>query len=210
MVFLVIHLAGNLLLYSPHPEHINEYTQSLRDKGWLLTLAEIGLLLAFVVHIALATVTALRNRSARGVQGYAVTKTKGGPSKNTLGSRNMIITGAVTLAFLIVHLKNFRFGPGPAAGYVTSAQGRDIWDVHQLIVDDFHRGGLVAFYVACIFFLGFHLRHGFWSAFQSLGAMNPRWSRPVYALALIIAVLLALGFLCIPLWIYFDIPSRFL
>jgi succinate dehydrogenase / fumarate reductase cytochrome b subunit len=53
-----------------------------------------------------------------------------------------------------------------------------------------------------MFFLGFHFRHGFWSAFQSLGMMNPRWSKPIYALGLIIAILLTVGFLFMPIYIY--------
>jgi succinate dehydrogenase / fumarate reductase cytochrome b subunit len=60
----------------------------------------------------------------------------------------------------------------------------------------------VGVYVAVMLFLGAHLRHGFWSAFQSLGALNERLERPAVALGLATAVLLAAGFLFIPIFIF--------
>jgi succinate dehydrogenase / fumarate reductase cytochrome b subunit len=63
----------------------------------------------------------------------------------------------------------------------------------------------VGVYVAAMLMLGFHLRHGFWSAFQSLGAMNARFTKPVYALGVALAVLLAVGFLGIPVWMHFGV-----
>ena len=59
-------------------------------------------------------------------------------------------------------------------------------------------------YVAVMVILGFHLRHGFWSAFQSLGGHHPRYTPVIYGIGVVFAVLLALGFLVIPVWFYFG------
>ena len=55
-----------------------------------------------------------------------------------------------------------------------------------------------------VILLGFHLRHGIWSAFQSLGAMKPRLTSVIYTIGVVLAVLIAIGFLFVPLYIYFS------
>jgi succinate dehydrogenase / fumarate reductase cytochrome b subunit len=50
--------------------------------------------------------------------------------------------------------------------------------------------------------LGFHLRHGFWSAFQSLGGFHPRLTPFAYALGVAAGIILAFGFLGLPIWFY--------
>ena len=117
-------------------------------------------------------------------------------------SRNMIITGGVLLVFLIVHLYQFRFGPKIEDGYTAMVSGQMVLDLHRIVVETFAQLKWVIFYVASMFFLGLHYRHGFWSAFQSLGTINPRWSKPIYALGFVLAILLVVGFLMIPVYIY--------
>ena len=75
-------------------------------------------------------------------------------------------------------------------------------DLYALVDAAFASPGWVAFYVGSMLFLGFHLRHGFWSAFQSLGAMKPEWSKAIYGLGLALAVVLTIGFLGIPIYMY--------
>jgi succinate dehydrogenase / fumarate reductase cytochrome b subunit len=62
----------------------------------------------------------------------------------------------------------------------------------------------VFIYEAAMIMLGLHLRHGFWSAFQSLGAINAKLDKPLQVLGWIIAGILTIGFLGIPLWLFFD------
>ena len=54
--------------------------------------------------------------------------------------------------------------------------------------------------------LSMHLAHGFWSAFQSLGALNRRWMPIAYTVGVILAILLAGGFFILPIYTYFFIP----
>lgn len=200
-LFMVMHLLGNLTLYSQSGDAINLYASKLEALGAVKLALEIGLALTFFVHIVTALQVSMTSKGARAIS-YDQLKTKGGASKNTLTSRNMKITGLLLLVFLIIHIYQFRFGPGIAMGYTSMVKGEMIWDLHRVVVDVFSNLYWVIFYSGVMFVLGFHLRHGFWSAFQSLGCMNPRWSKPIYSLGLILALLLTFGFFFIPIYVY--------
>lgn len=208
VVFVITHLLGNLSLYRPDGTAFNTYAHTLESWGMVLYLAEIGLLGAFLVHILVAFALTKNNREARPVA-YRGLKSKGGQTLSNSSSRNMIVTGAVLLGFLILHIWQFKYGPGTDAGYVfEGANGIAQRDLHRLVHETFRNPLYVLIYCGAMLFLGLHLRHGFWSAFQSLGAMNSRLTKPVYALGVVVAALLAAGFFFIPLWIYFDIPNQ--
>ena len=204
--FLVEHLLGNLLLYKADGTEFNLYAEWLDSFGRLLTVAELGLAATFLIHIFMAFRVKAGNLGARPSR-YRESRSKGGQSLSNVSSRNMIITGSVILAFLVLHIWQFRFGPGISEGFVTDVKGQQIWDLYRLVHETFSKPMNVAAYVGAMLFLGFHLRHGFWSAFQSLGAMNSRLTKPVYAMGVVIAILMSAGFLFIPIWIYFDMAG---
>ena len=190
VLFVIVHLVENLLLYVG-PDAYNGYVARLHSLGILLTFAEIGLAALIIVHALLAIRITKSNHDARGSERYSMVRSKGDPSRSNVASRNMIITGVVILSFLVYHLKQFRFGPGAD-------------DLYQAVSNAFHDPLCVGIYVAVMLFLGLHFRHGFWSAFQSLGATTPQLSKPMYCLGLLIGVVLALGFISIPVWFYFG------
>ncbi len=202
IVFLVAHLLGNLTLLTGDAESYNAYSHFLLSLGPLLYAIEIGLVLFLIVHVVDGVAVWLDKRKAR-PEGYVETAAAGGPSRMTLASRTMIWTGAVILVFTIVHLRTFKYGPGIEQGYVTTVHGVPVRDLYRLVVERFGHPGYVSFYVACMFLLGLHLRHGIWSAFQSLGAHHPRWTPLIYVAGAFTAAILALGYLAIPVWIYF-------
>jgi len=189
-LFVIVHLIENLLLYVG-PEAYNGYVERLHSFGIFLTFAEIGLAAMVIVHAVMAIGISKSNRDARGSERYAMVRSKGDPSRSNVASRNMIITGLVILSFLVYHLIQFRFGPVTA-------------DLYSAVTTAFHDPICVGIYVAVMVFLGLHFRHGFWSAFQSLGAMTPQLSKPMYCLGLLIGAVLALGFISIPVWFYFG------
>ncbi len=201
VLFIVIHLLGNLTLYSKNGDAINTYAAKLESLGVGLIVLEVGLAATILIHILTAIQVTFSSKAARPVV-YAELKTKGGNTKNTISSRNMIVTGLVLLVFLVIHIIQFRFGPEIEDGYVTTVSGVPVHDLYRVVAETFSHLYWVAFYVGSMVFLGFHFRHGFWSAFQSLGLLNPRWSKPIYALGLFLAVLLAVGFLFIPIYVY--------
>lgn len=204
--FVVVHLLGNLTLLSPNPQVFNAYAHSLEKWGPLLTVAEVGLFLIFALHIFTAIQVTLRSKAARPVA-YQAQQSKRGPSKSTVGSRNMIVSGLILFGFLILHLWQFRLGPGKAEGYVASIANEEVRDLHRLVSEAFHQPFYAGLYVAVMIFLGVHLRHGFWSAFQSLGLAFPKYTKCIYGLGLLVALALAGGFLLIPAWMYFDLGA---
>lgn len=199
--FMVTHMAGNLLLYIPGGEAFNGYVLGLHSWGWLLIAAELGLAFLFIFHIVLAIQLKLENKSARPV-GYDKIQTKGGPSRWSFASVNMMITGTILAVFLVLHVKKFRFGPGIEQGYVTTIKGQETRDLYRLVHETFQDPLYVGLYVAVMIFFGFHIRHGFWSAFQSLGLMRPRYSGFINAMAIIIALIFVVGFIGMPIFLY--------
>ena len=197
--FTIMHLAGNLLLYKKDAKLFNAYDEALHTYPKLVYLAEIGLIVLFAAHIISGILVSRRNRAARPI-GYSQTKSKGGNSRSNVSSRNMIITGGILLAFLLLHLWQFRF-----EGAATSKEMEE--NLYMMVYTTFKNPVYVVVYMACMILLGFHLRHGFWSAFQSLGAMNARLDKPLTVIGILLAILLAVGFLGIPIWIFIDAPG---
>jgi succinate dehydrogenase / fumarate reductase, cytochrome b subunit len=202
VLYIFIHLFGNLTLYSGNGDTINRYAARLHGTlGPLITVAEIGLLLIILLHVVTAIQISMLTKKARPIA-YDQVVSKGGPTKNNVSSRNMIVSGLVLLVFLIFHVKQMRFGAGIEEGYTTTVDGVMTLDLYRKVLDVFTNIWWVIFYVASMLFFGFHYRHGFWSMFQSLGAMNPRWSKPIYCLGLVLALAITAGFLFIPIFIY--------
>lgn len=213
-LFLITHLSANLTLFTLDlqnldPDNVfNRYALFLKELGLLLYIAEIGLLLIFLIHAYLGVAIYLRKRKAR-PEAYAKYKTRGGPSKQGYSARTMIISGIVLFLFVGMHLKTFKFGPGwnEEPEYTTTIvqDGKEVpmRDLSKLTVEVFQSEFYVILYMAVMLLLAFHLRHGVWSALQSLGANNKKIQPLLYTVAGVIGVLIALGFFVLPIWIYF-------
>ncbi len=201
--FVLMHMLGNLQYLSPNEDAYNLYTHKLESLGILLYIVEIGLLAFFILHAIIGINIYLKKRAARPVD-YLEYASAGGESKQSLSSRTMIITGIVLLIFLVVHLWSFKFGPGMAEGYTVTIEGTEMRDLKRLMTEKFSHAPWAFGYVAVMLLLAFHLRHGVWSALQSLGAIKPKWSPLIYTVAAIIAILITVGFIVLPLWIYFN------
>ncbi len=197
-LFVLVHMIDNLALFTSASAY-NQLGHSLNSLGILLYTIEFILLGLVVFHAAIAIWIRLNSQQARPVN-YNQLKTAGKPSKQSLSSRTMLITGLVLLVFLVLHLLTFKFG----TYYSTTINGVEMRDLARLVIEKF-QSPLYAFgYVGAMLMLGFHLRHGVWSSLQSLGAMNANFSPIVYAIALILAILIATGFLILPMAIYFG------
>ncbi len=192
--FLVVHLAGNLTLFADSTgETFTKYEHSL-DSNPLLPIAELVLLAIFVVHIGLAVRVSLANREARR-HGYAVRTSLG---QRTFASGTMVVTGLAVLAFLVVHLIDFRvpklFGNASVANMASAVKLRMASPIGAIV------------YLVGIGALGLHLSHGFKSAFQTLGVNHPRYRPWIERLGILLAVLLFLGYALFP--IYFLVRAR--
>lgn len=203
---MLIHMAGNLILFTGSDAY-NQYAKHIEDWGLLLYAAEAVLLGAVLLHAVLGITIAVHRFRARPIK-YEQYASAGSPSLQSLSSRTMIITGSVLAAFLVWHLATFKFGAYYAiesgAGDPSSIPGRDI---ARLVFEKFHEPLYAFGYPAIMLLLGFHLRHGLWSAFQSLGAMSKAVRPAAYLLSTVLAALIAAGFIALPLAIYFNLLS---
>lgn len=196
--FLVVHLAGNLGFFIG-ADAVNAYTEKLHSLGPLLPVIELGLAAIVLFHAILGISIAMEKKNARPI-GYEKQVSKGAPSRLSAASKSMIWTGMIILLFIVIHVIQFRFGP-----YIeTTIPGYDlpVRDMYVVVKDVFKSPFWVAFYMGFMVFLAFHLRHGVWSAFQSLGAVNPRNTNKIYAAGLVFALLIALGFFVLPLYLH--------
>lgn len=187
--FLVVHLAGNLLLFAGKAR-FDHYAHTLHEQEWL-PLAEAGLFVLFLAHIYLAFVTAKDNKSARSVE-YAVKQSKIKVMGRVLDisppGNWMFVSGAVVLGFLIVHLIDMKFAARPDIAY--GGEGDAFFNTASVISNSYSR--LV--YFVGVLFLGFHLSHGFSSAFQSIGLSHRKYTPTIKLLGKIFAILIAVGF----------------
>jgi succinate dehydrogenase / fumarate reductase, cytochrome b subunit len=187
--FLATHLAGNLLLYAGAKSY-DDYAHALHAQKILLPIAEVGLLLLFVGHIALALTTNRENIAARPL-GYAIKQSKQPPSGLAApASSAMYATGIVVLLFLVLHLSDFRFELRHHGGDTPYTKAvKILQDPLSAIV-----------YVVGSLVLGYHVLHGFQSAFQTLGINHPKYTPLIKFLSFVFAISVALGFGSFPLW----------
>ena len=200
MLFLIVHLGGNLTMFVS-AELFNSYAHHLESLGPLLYVAEAGLLAIFLFHIITAFQVHAEKKRAR-PDAYAVTKSKGGASKMTVASKSMIYTGVILLLFIPAHIWMFKFNAGQPFTY-NEVHDTQIKDLYAVVANAFANPVIAFGYAGVMFLLGMHLRHGFWSSLQSLGAMCPKMSGAIYCAGFIFALLVAGGFFVLPLYFFF-------
>jgi succinate dehydrogenase / fumarate reductase cytochrome b subunit len=193
VLFLVAHMAGNLKVFVG-ASSFDHYAHWLRDLGtpllphtWYLWIQRAVLTFAVIAHIWSATVLAMRARAARPVR-YAHRK----PVHGSYAARTMRWGGVIILLFVIYHILDLTTGHlNPVA---------DKQHPYANIVADFapERWYVTLFYALAILSIGFHLRHGIFSAVRTLGQQTKRGERRARAVALVIAVVLCVGYLAVP------------
>lgn len=198
MLFLIGHLAGNLTIFGSS-EAFNRYTLQLESFGWLLYLVEAVLLFFFLYHAILGISIWLKRRKTRQTR-YARYQSKGKPSHYNMASRSMAITGVIMFVFLIIHLWSFKFG----ATDPVMIDGEQARDLRKLVIEKFQTPAYAFGYTAVLLVFILHLSHGFWSSFTTLGMRHGPFSEKMKTIGYGFAILLMLGFIFIPLYIYFT------
>lgn len=206
IVFVVAHMIGNWKIFLPDVDgvpDINIYADALREllvpfipKTVTLWLLRTGLIVAFLFHIHAAYALTIMNRQARpedyhGPRNYLAAN---------YASRTMRWSGVIFLLFLLFHLADLTWGIEPAAPAVW-----EHGEVYANFIATFSRAPVAIFYVVAMVALGFHLYHGFWSMFQSLGVNNPRFNAWRRYLATGFAVLIVVGNSIMPLAVLFGL-----
>ncbi len=204
ITFLFVHLGLNLTVLTDSGngdyKTFNEAAHFMATNPFIQVFQWV-LFAAFIIHIFYGIVLQLQNWAARPKR-YKVT----GSAEENVFSQYMIYTGIIVFIFLVIHFVNFfMVAKGVIPGIQTvHIDGEEMENLGKVIVDLFQNGYYVTFYVIALLLLGFHLDHGFQSAFQSLGLQNKTWGPFLKGLSHFVAIVLTIGFIIIPLVIYFT------
>ncbi|HEY7498756.1 MAG TPA: succinate dehydrogenase cytochrome b subunit [Vicinamibacterales bacterium] len=193
-LYMVLHLAGNAIVFFG-PEMFNEYSHRLISNP-LIIPAEIGLLVVFLVHIFKTIAMWRRNKAARPIA-YQKKELAGHTSRKSLASSTMIASGLILMVFVVIHVKQFKFG-----SFYLAAGSTSIRDLYRTEIEVFRQPLWVALYVIAPLLVGLHLRHGIASAFQSLGIDHPRYTKHLVTVGILLAILIGGGLAVIPIWVY--------
>ncbi len=189
--FLVAHMAGNLQVFLGR-EVMNHYAETLHANMNLLWAARVILLVSVVLH-AWAAVQLTAVKSAARPVGYV----KPGNVQGSLSSRTMMLSGPVIALFVIGHLLHLTTG-------TIHPQFVDLQAFENVVVG-FSNPVASGLYVVAMILVGFHLSHGIWSMFQSMGFSHPRYTPMLKKFSAVFSWLLVAGFIAVPLAVMFGI-----
>ena len=198
--FLFAHMVGNLKMYMG-AEAFNHYAEFLREVGYPvlphmagLWIFRVILLFCVGLHMLSAWQVYLQSKNARGSQ-YK----KEESLSFAYASRTMRWGGVIIGAFVIYHILHFTVG----SAHPDFVQG----DAYNNVVAGFQNLAVVGFYVVTLVMITFHVYHGLWSAFQTVGANHPKYNPFRRPLALGLALILLLGFLTVPVGVVAGVLS---
>ncbi len=201
--FVLLHMYGNLKAFGGH-DAFNEYAHHLRElgspllpHGGALWLIRVVLIASLVLHVFCAVVLWRRASRARSVK-YQVKRNR----SSSLSSRTMRWGGVTLLLFIVWHLLNFTIGKVNPSGGATN-------DPYNLLVDTFDVWWMTVIYLLAMVALGMHLRHGVFSAAQTLGLTNnARARKNAQSLGLLVAVVIGVGFSVVPIFILAGVITK--
>jgi succinate dehydrogenase / fumarate reductase cytochrome b subunit len=200
--FLIVHMVGNLQLFKGDGGRaFNEYTYFMTHNPLIITVSYL-LYTSILVHALMALILTRHNRESRPVQ-YAYTK----PEANSAwSSRNMGILGTILLLFIIIHMRTFwyemHFGAVPMAEY----DGKEYKDLYAVVQVAFGEWWYALLYVLCMAALGYHLAHGFQSAFQTMGIRHKKYTPLIEAIGTyFFAIIIPVAFASMPIYVYLQV-----
>src|SRR5437868_5085244 len=170
VLYLVAHMIGNLKIFLG-AEDFNHYAHWLRTIGepavphrTVLTLVEVVLGLSVILHMWSAVSLARRASAARPVKYQAKKRTHA----QSYATHTMRYGGVIIAVFVVWHLLDLTF-------FVVNPKGSDATPYDRVVADfDPSRWYITLWYVVALLLVGLHLRHGVWSAFQTLALRTPR------------------------------------
>ncbi|MCK5208285.1 MAG: succinate dehydrogenase cytochrome b subunit [Cyclobacteriaceae bacterium] len=197
--FLTIHLIGNLAIFSnDNGLAFNTYAAFMSTNPLIGTVSYL-LYAGIILHVVIAIILYFSNSSARPVK-YKVQNAK---ENSTWSSRSMTLLGLLILAFILLHLKDFWWQYKHNGGYqfVEDANGNK--DIYILVIQQFKTTFALISYLVGLVALFLHLKHGFQSAFQTLGLEHKKYTPAIKAIGIAYAIIVPLAFAAMPVYVYF-------
>lgn len=200
VLFILFHMSMNLTAIIS-PEGYNLVCELL-GANWYALAGTFVLAIGVVIHFIYALILTWDNYRARGSQRYAVTVREPGVD---WASKNMLVIGFIILAGLVLHLFNFwaKMQLVEVLGGHANSLGFHPADGAALVAYTFSQWYYVVIYLVWFFALWFHLTHGVWSMFQSVGWGNDIWYPRLKCIANIVATVVFLGFAVVVLVYFF-------
>jgi succinate dehydrogenase / fumarate reductase cytochrome b subunit len=197
--FLTIHLIGNLAIFSADEGLAFNAYAAFMSTNPLIGAVSYLLYLGIVLHVVVAGVLYFSNSSARPVK-Y---KNQKASENSSWASRSMTLLGILILAFLLMHLKDFWWQYKHDGGYQFVMDANGNRDIYMRVIEQFSTTTTLVIYMIGLVALFFHLKHGFQSAFQTLGLDHQKYTPVIKGLGLIYAIVVPIGFAAMPIWVYF-------
>jgi succinate dehydrogenase / fumarate reductase cytochrome b subunit len=205
--FLIIHMYGNLKMFYG-AEVFNDYAAGLRDFGHpvlghehLLWVVRVVLLASIVGHIWSATALTAQSQKSAYAHGVSKVKRYGQKQRRTgYAAYTMRFGGVVIFLFIIYHLLHFTFGVvgyGADRPYIPEQNGA--YNAFSNVVIGFQHPLVSGFYILAMIFLGLHLFHGVWSAFQTMGLNNQKYTSTWRGVAVLVTAIIILPNIFFPI-----------
>jgi len=204
ILFLIVHVSANLAIFVPDQGETFNKVSHFLGSNWIVHILEVGLFVGFILHIVQGIILTKQNRSKRPVK-YAMNRPN---QESKWYSRSMGLLGILILLFLILHLANFWvhtrfagiFGGVDSVNY----DHQQIDNLYYQMKLVFSNIGIVIIYLVALVALGYHLAHGFSSAFRTLGMTSSRYIPVVQGIGRAYAIVVPILFALMPLAIYFG------
>jgi succinate dehydrogenase / fumarate reductase, cytochrome b subunit len=199
--YVLVHMYGNLKVFAgqeafdDYAHHLRVFGEPILPENGLLWIVRVVLLVSLLVHAGTAFQLWARAQGARSTK-YVRRKAV----VATLSSRTMRWGGVALLLFVVFHILHLTTR--------TITPGGDFDSPYQRMVNGFspEQWWVAVIYLLAMVALGMHLRHGIWSAAQTLGLTNTPVARARFnALAYVVAIVVAVGFALVPLSVLFGI-----
>lgn len=191
VAFTLVHMAGNMQVYLG-AEVLNNYGRLLKSNLGILWGARLALLATVTLHLTAAFQLWSLKSKAR-----PVAYQKLASSKSSYASRTMYVSGPILLFFIIYHLSHLTTGQ--------THPNYDETDIYRNVILGFRSPVAFGAYLIAMACLGFHLVHGVWSAFQTLGINHPKYTPKIRNLATGLTALIAGGNISIPVAVMFRL-----
>jgi succinate dehydrogenase / fumarate reductase cytochrome b subunit len=205
ITFLVVHVGINACIFADlfdptdNGEMFNRAAHFM-GASWVIRAMEIGLFAFILLHIYQGYMVEFQNRSRRGV-GYA--KQMGNKGSKWY-SRSMGLLGTLLLLFLVMHISQFWYSSRIAHDLPEATYDAGQHDLFARMILVFQNPLIVILYVLGCISLGYHLAHGFQSAFRTIGVYNKRYLTLLNSIGLGFSIIVPLVFALMPVSIYFQ------
>ncbi|MFM8451063.1 MAG: succinate dehydrogenase cytochrome b subunit, partial [Haliscomenobacter sp.] len=201
MLFLIVHLLGNLQMLSDDGGvGFNSYAKFMTSNPLIKSVSYL-LYFSILLHAIQGWRLWAQNRAARGGQGYAVKVTRAVNTNPTAASR-MGWLGTIIFVFLVLHMWQFWFQMKTGNVNHVTINGVQMKDLYTPVMLAFRNPVYVLVYVISMYVIGVHLRHGFQSAFQTLGINHKKYTPLIRFLGNAYSLLIPLGFALIPVLVF--------